>query len=138
MQEEIRRYNRDGTSSKEVEEDFPLASKAKKAKGKKSQGKEGGKNMDLTKFKFFHYHENRHYAKNYPQKKASKKEPTIAAIDEALTSQFEIDFTRKWCSFHMTWNRDLFSDFEEKYIKQNIEFGDDERHKATTFSMVTF
>ena len=38
MQEEIRRNTGDGTSSKEVEEDFSLASKEKKVKGKKSQG----------------------------------------------------------------------------------------------------
>jgi len=128
MQEEIMRNTRDGTSSKEVEEDFSLASKAKK-----SHGKEGGKKMDLIKVKCFHYHEHGHYAKNCPQKKASKKEPTIAEVGEALASQFEIDFTLIACmagtsmggvwyldsgaSFHMTGNRDLFSDFKEKDLK---------------------
>ena len=34
--DEIRRNTKDGTSSKEVEEDFALASNANKAKGKKS------------------------------------------------------------------------------------------------------
>ncbi|MCY6524957.1 hypothetical protein, partial [Actinobacillus pleuropneumoniae] len=66
--------------------DFALASKAKMAKGKKSEGEEGGNKMDLTKFKCFHCHENGHYAKNCLQKKASKREPTLTAIGEALAS----------------------------------------------------
>eukprot|EP00253_Pinus_taeda_P035262 PITA_35262 len=74
MQEKIRRNTKDGTSSKEVEEDFSLASKANKAKGKMSQGEEGGKKIDLKKFKCFHCHEHGHYARNYPQKKERKKE----------------------------------------------------------------
>ena len=85
MQEEIRRNTKDGTSSKEVEEDFSLESKAKNAKGKKSQGEDGGKNMDLMKVQCFHCHEHRHYAKNCPQKKASK-ELIVAAAGEALAS----------------------------------------------------
>jgi len=41
-------------------------------------------------------------------------------------------------SLNMTENRDLFSDFEEKDLKQSIVFGDDERDRATKISMVTF
>jgi len=142
--EDIRRNIRDGTSSKEVEEDFSLASKKKKAKGKKSQGEEGRKNMALMKVKCFHCHEHMHYAKNCPQKKASKKKPTITTIAEDITSQFELHFILIACmadivmggmwylhngaSFHMTRNRYLFSDFEKKDLKQSIEFGDDERY----------
>jgi len=36
-----------------VEEDFALTSKENKAKGKKSQGEEGGKKMDLKKSSVF-------------------------------------------------------------------------------------
>lgn len=41
-------------------------------------------------------------------------------------------------TFHMTGNRDLFSDLEEKYLKHNIEFGDDERYSATDINTITF
>ena len=154
MQEETRRNTKDGTSSKEVEDDFSLASKAKKAKGKKFQGEEGGKKMDLTKVKCFHCHEHWHYAKNCPQKKESKKDPTVAAIGEALASQFELDFTLIACmvnivmggvwyldndaSFHMTRNRDTFSDFEEKDLKQSIDFGGDESYIVIGIGTVAF
>jgi len=40
--------------------------------------------------------------------------------------------------FHVTGNRDLLSDFEEKYLKENIEFEDDERYSSTRISTVTF
>lgn len=40
--------------------------------------------------------------------------------------------------FLMTWNRDLFIDLEEKYIKKNIDFGDDERYSMTSIYIVTF
>ena len=54
VQEEFWWHTRDGTSSKEVEEEFALEGKEKKAKGNKYQGKEGGKKMELSKFKCFH------------------------------------------------------------------------------------
>jgi len=124
-----------------VEQDFSLVSKENKAKGNKFQGEEGDKKKDLSNIKCFHYHEYGHYATNFPQKKASMKEPVIATIGEALASQFELDFTliacmsntimRRMCyldnnaSFHMMRNRDLLSDMEEKDLKYNIEFGDD-------------
>lgn len=116
-----------------MEEDFALVSKENKAKGNKSQGEAGNKKKDLSKVKCFHCHEYRHFATNFPQKKASKKEPVIAVVGEDLASQFEFDFTLIACmtnivmrsmwyldsgsSFHMTWNGDLFSDFEEKDLK---------------------
>jgi len=110
--------------------------------------------MDLTKVNCFHYHEHRNYAKNYPQKKASKKEPTVVVDGEALASQFKIYFTHIACmanaamggvwyldssaSFHMMGNRDLFSDFEEKDLKQSIEFRDDKRYRAIEIGTITF
>ena len=110
--------------------------------------------MGLTKVKSFHCHEHGNYAKNCPQKKASKKDPIVAAVGEAIASQFKLDFTLiacmanttmggVWCiynsaSFHMMGNRDIFSDFEEKDLKQSIKFGDDERYRATWICTVTF
>jgi len=137
-----------------VEEDFALVRKEeKKSKGNKSQGKEG-KKKDLSNIKCFHYHEFRYYATKFPQKKESKKECVVAVASEALASQFELDFTLIACmenivmgsmwyldngaSFHMTGNRDLFSDLEEKDLKKNIEFGDDGRYSATDISTITF
>eukprot|EP00253_Pinus_taeda_P028137 PITA_28137 len=153
VQEEFQRNTRDGTSSKEVEEEFSLVSKEKKAKGNKYQSEEGGKNKDLLNIKCFHYHEYGHHATNFPQKKASKKDPTIVADGEALASQFELDFTLIACmantamesmwhlysgaSSHMTGNKDLFSYLKKKYLKQNIEFGDDGRYSVTDISIVT-
>ena len=69
MQEEIRRSTRDGSSSKQDdEENLALASKAKKGKGKVSQSKSshGGKVFDKSKVQCFHYHEVGHYAMNFP------------------------------------------------------------------------
>lgn len=92
----------------------------------------------MPNIKCFHYHEFRHHATKCPQNKASKKEPVIATTGEALASQFKLDFTliafmsrtvmgSMWyldsnALFLMTWNRDLFIDLEEKYIKKNIDF----------------
>jgi len=63
-----------------------------------------------------------------PNKKASTKEPSVAATGEFLAAQFELDFTLiacmtsnvtghmfyQWC--HTPWigNRDIFSELEEK------------------------
>lgn len=80
-----------------MENDFALTSKENKSKGKKSQGEEGGKKMDLSKVKCFHYHEHGHYATNFPQKKERKKDPVVAATCEALASQFELHFTSIAC-----------------------------------------
>ena len=73
---------------------------------------------------------------------------------EALASQFKLDFTliscmantvmgRVWyldssASFHMTGNRYIFSDCEDKDLKQNIEFGDDGRYSAIENDTITF
>ena len=76
------------------------------------------------------------------------------ATGESLGSQFELDVTLTACmantimrgvlylengaSFHMTGNKDIFSDCEEKYLKQSIEFGDDERYRTTGIGALPF
>ena len=58
VQEEIRRGTRDGSSSNnEDEENFALATKERKGKGKKfpSKSEAKGKKQDLSKVKCFHF-----------------------------------------------------------------------------------
>ena len=66
VQEEIRRNTMDGSSSKASdEENFSLATKAKKGKRKKaSQSGVKGKKQDMSKC--FHCHQHGHYATNCP------------------------------------------------------------------------
>ena len=67
VQEEIRRGTRDGSLSKnEDEENCALVAKARKGKGKKSSSKSGaeGKKQDLSKVKCFHCHEHGHFTTN--------------------------------------------------------------------------
>ena len=60
--EEIRWSTRDETSGKDKEEHFSFVGKYKKAKGNRSQGEEGKR--DLSKIKFSHCHEHEPYASN--------------------------------------------------------------------------
>ena len=76
-----------------MEDEFALFNKENKSMGIMSPGDEVGKNKDLLNIKCFRYHEFGQYATKCPQKKASKKESAVAAIGEALASQFELDFT---------------------------------------------
>ena len=92
--------------------------------------------------KCFHCHDHGHYATNCPKKKKNKKAGR-SADGEALASQFELDFSLIAClvssvmgsvwfldssaSFHMTGDRDLFSDLEDKDLGVHIEMGDDGR-----------
>lgn len=111
------------------EEYFALIEKDRKSKENRSQGEEGKR--EFSNIKCFNYHNYMHYAMKYPQK-ARNKEPVVAVASESLASQFELDFTLIACmaitvigcmwylnigaSFHITGNRDLFSDLEEKDI----------------------
>jgi hypothetical protein len=143
VQEEFKRNTRDGSSSKcDDEEDFDLAAKARREKGKKfhSKSEPKVKKLDLSKVKCFHCHKHGHLAINCPQKRKNKKVVGVAT-SEALVSQFEIDFSLIACmessasrsmwhldsgaSFHMTGDRESFSDLEEKDLRMHIAMGDD-------------
>ena len=41
-------------------------------------------------------------------------------------------------SFHMTRDKELFSDLEEKDLQMHIEMGDDRRYSATEIGSITF
>jgi len=85
----------------------------------------------MMKVKCFHYHELGHFSTKCPLKK-SKKKSLGGVVGEALASQFELDFSLIACmvspmmgsvwyldngdSFHMTGDKELFSDLEEKYL----------------------
>eukprot|EP00253_Pinus_taeda_P008723 PITA_08723 len=138
----------DGSSSKASdEENCTLAAKAKKGKNKKaSRSSAKGKKQDMSKVKCFHCHQHGHYATNCLQKKKNKQAAGSAA-GEALASQFELDFSLIAClvssvmgsvwfletgaSFHMTGDRDLFSNLDEKDLGVHIEMGNDGRYSAT-------
>jgi len=77
MLEEIRRSTRDGSSSKnDDEENLALVSKARKGKGKDSHSKSiwshGGKKIDKSKVRCFNCHEVGHYATKFPLNKYKK------------------------------------------------------------------
>ena len=73
---------------------------------------------------------------------------------EALTSQFEMDFTLIACmvlsmmgcvwyldsgaSFHMTGDKSLFSNLKEKVLKMRIEMGDKERFSVSRVGTIAF
>ena len=134
VQEEIQWNTRDGYSFKhDDEENCALDGKVKKGKGKSSHSKsdssQGNKKKDMSKIKCFHCHELGHYATKCSHKKAGKK-PLGKMAGEALTSQFELDFTLITCmvisvigsvwyldsgaSFHMTNNKEFLCDLVEK------------------------
>ena len=132
-----------------------MAAKLKKGKWNKfhSKSESKGKKLDMSKVKCFHCHEHGHLATNYPQKKKNKK-VVGAAASEALASQFELDFSLIACmvssalglvwyldsgtSFHMTGDKELFSDLEEKDIQMHIEMGNDGLYSATKIGTITF
>eukprot|EP00253_Pinus_taeda_P028092 PITA_28092 len=195
VQEEIRRRTRDSSSSMHDEENYALASKAKKGKGKvslfessasndgkkvgkskvrcfrchelghyatncpKKKSKKGseegseGKKQDMSKVKCFHCHQHGHYATNCLQKKKNKQ-AAGSAVGEDLALQFELDFSLIAClvsivmgsvwfldsgaPFHMTGDRDLFSDLDKKDLGVHIEMGDGDRYSATSIGTISF
>ena len=108
-----------------------MAAKVNKEKGKKFHSKSGskGKKQDMSKVKCFRCHEHGNFSTNCPQKKKKNKVARYVA-DEALASQFELEFSLIACmvssalglvwyldscaSFHMTGDKEIFSDLEEK------------------------
>jgi hypothetical protein len=143
VQEEFRKNTRDGYSSKnDDEEDFSLDTKERKGKGNKFHSKSESKvkKLDLSKVKCFHCHEHGHLTTNCPQKRKNKKVDG-AATGEAPASQFELDFSLIACmessasgsmwyldngaSFHMTRDKEFFSDLEERDLKMHIDMGND-------------
>ena len=129
--------------------------KARKGKGKKFHSKsdsKNGKKQDISKVKCFHCHEHGNFATNYPQKKNNKKDVGFV-VGEALTSQFELEFSLIACmmssalglvwyfdsgaSFHMTGDKEIFSSLE-KDLQMHIEIGDEGRHNATGIGTITF
>jgi hypothetical protein len=132
-----------------------LVAKERKGKGKKfhSKSMSKGKKLDFSKVKCFHCHEHGHLATNCSQKKKNKKATGVVA-GEALSSKFELDFSLIACmvssalgsmwylyrgaSFHMTGDKDTFSDLEEKDLKMNIDMGDDGQYSATIIGTNTF
>ena len=158
VQEEFRRNTRDGSSSKnEDEEDCTLVSKAKKGKENKFHSKcessKDGKKRDMSRLKCFHCHEHGYYATNCPQKKKNKK-ASGSVVGEALASQFELDFSLIACmvssamglvwyldsvaSFHMMGDKEIFSSLEEKDLQMHIKMGDDGMYNVTGIGTVTF
>ena len=152
VKDEFRRNTGDGSSSKhDDEEDFALATKVNKGKGKKLHSKyeagEDGKVHNMSKVKCFRCHEHGHIATNCPQKKNNKK-ATGAASSEALTLELIACMVSSalgsgWyldsgASFHMTGYKKIFSDLEEKDLQMHIEMGDDGRYSATNIGTITF
>ena len=88
MQEEFKQNTRDGSSSKNEDEEYcAFSAKAKKGKGNKFHSKsesKDGKKRDMSRMKCFHYHEHGNYATNYPQNKKNKNATGFAA-GEALS-----------------------------------------------------
>ena len=107
----------------------------------------------MSKVKFFHCHQQIHYATNCPQKKKNKQAAASTA-GEALASQFELDFSLIAClvssmmgsvwfldsgaSFHMTRDKYLFTDIDEKDLGVHIEMGDDSRYSVIGIETISF
>eukprot|EP00253_Pinus_taeda_P007721 PITA_07721 len=157
--EEIKRNTRDGFSSNiDDEEKYLLEIKARKGKGNSSHSKlysyHGGKKKDMTKVKCFHFHKMGHFSTNFPPKK-SKAKSSGGAAGEAFNCQFELEFSSLiacmvlsmlgsvWyldsgASFHMTDDKELFNDLEEKYLHMHIKMGDNGKYSVTGLGSIDF
>ena len=107
----------------------------------------------MSKVKCFHCHQHGHYATNCSQKKKNKQ-AVGSTVGEALASQFELDFSLIAClvssvmvsvwfldisaSFHMTGDKYLFTDLDEKDLGVHIKMGDDGRYSATDIGTISF
>jgi len=92
------------------------------------------------------------FSTNCPLKK-SKDKSLVGAASDALASQFEFEFSLIECmvssmmgsvwyldsgaSFHMTDNKELFSELEEKYLKMHIKMGYDGKYSVTGVGTIT-
>ena len=56
-------------------------------------------------------------------------------VSSALGSVWYLD---SGTSFHMTRDKELFSDLEEKYLQMHIDMGDDGRYSVTSIGTITF
>jgi phage shock protein PspC (stress-responsive transcriptional regulator) len=90
---------------------------------------------------------------NCPQKKKNKKVVGVVA-GEALSSKLELDFSliiyivssalgSVWyfysgASFHMTRDKEIFSDLEERDHKMHIEMGDNGRYSVNGIGTINF
>ena len=96
VQEEFRRNTRDGSSSKNEDEEYCALDSKEKNKGKKFHSKyetgEESKEHDMSRVKCFHCHEHGHYVTNCPQKKNNKK-ASGSTTGEYLALKFELEFT---------------------------------------------
>lgn len=135
----------------------PWLERKRRGKGRNPNPKQnlvkGGKKKYMSKIKFFHCHEFRHYAMKCPHKKTSKN-TSGGVAGEALASQFEHEITFIACmattmmgsvwyldsgtSFHMMRNRDFLSDLEEKDLQIDIEMGDYARYIMNEIGTITF
>eukprot|EP00253_Pinus_taeda_P023010 PITA_23010 len=127
MQEEIRRSTRDGSSSKDNEENLALASKARKGKEKDSHPKlsssHGGKKVDKYKVRCFNCHEVGHYATNFPLKKSKKGSLEGSEVEPHSTCPDD---------------KILFNTLEEKDLQMCIEMGNDEKYSVSRVGIVAF
>ena len=139
------------------EENFTLATKAKKGKGNKFHSKyesdKDGKKCDMSRVRCFQYQEHGHYATNFPQNNKNKK-ALRSTTSEALASKFELSFSLIACmvssamgsvwylgsgaSFHMKGDKELFSSSEEKDLLMHIQRAYDRRYCDTDIGRVTF
>ena len=109
-------------------------------------------NIQQSKVKCFHYHKHGNFATNCPQNKNKKVAGSTAG--EALASKFELDLSLIACmvssalgsmwyldcgtSFHMTGDKEIFSDLEEKDLQMHIEMGDNGWYNAIKIGTITF